>query len=150
MIASGPVLSNPAELVESERMVEFMDRLREVSDFVIIDTPPVLLVSDPLSIARAADGVLLVIDAHNSHRGALAQARDQLEQSGATVLGAVMNNFDPARAKKYGSRYYGRYFPGGYRYSYSYGGYGYAGEVAENGSGGRGAQLPATREPGSS
>ena len=145
VIASGPVLANPAELVESERMPEFMDRLREVSDFVIIDSPPVLLVSDPLSIARAADGVLLVIDAHNSHRGALAAARDQLEQSGATILGAVMNNFDPARAKKYGSRYYGRYSPYGYRYSYAYGGYGYGGEPAP-GNGARRAPREAPFE----
>jgi Mrp family chromosome partitioning ATPase len=92
------------------------------------------------------DGVLLVVDAHRTHRGALAQVREQLEQSGASVVGAIMNNFDPAKAKMYRGRNYGRYYPYGYRYSYSYGGrYGYAGEP-DNGS--TAAQVPlGTVEP---
>jgi Mrp family chromosome partitioning ATPase len=96
------------------------------------------------------DGVLLVVDAHNSHRGALAQAREQLEQSGANVMGAVMNNFDATKAKKYGNRYDGRYYPYGYRYGYAYGRYGYGGDAADVGNGAAAlGQAPLTREPGS-
>lgn len=136
VIASGPVPQNPAELIESGRMASLIDRLREVADFVIIDTAPVLLVSDPMAIARDSDAVVLVVDAHGTHRGALAHAREQLESAGANLVGAIMNDFDPSKAKAYGSRYYGRYYyPYGYRYSYGYGGgrYGYGAEP-ENGS----------------
>ncbi len=152
VITSGPIFANPSELLESERMVEFLQRLRDVSDFVIVDTPPVLVVADPLSISRAVDGVLVVVDAHESHRGALVHARDQLEQAGANVVGAVMNNFEQSKAKKYGSRYYGGYYSYGYRYGYGGYGYGrYGGYTSEqpapvaptNGSSSRPVETPA-------
>ena len=66
-------------------------------------------------------------------RGALAHARDQLEQVGANVIGAVLNNFDPAKAKAY-RHYYGYY---GRAYRYGYGGYGqpsYAYDALDNGN----------------
>ena len=87
-----------------------------------------------MAVARESDGVLLVVDAHGTHRGALLHTREQLDQSGANMIGAIMNDFDPAKARAYGNRYYGRYY---YPYSYTYGGrYGYAAYSAEpeNGS----------------
>jgi capsular exopolysaccharide synthesis family protein len=120
LLTSGPVPTAPAELLQSEQMGELVEELREVADFVILDTAPVLLVADALALAPLVDGVLVVVDAETTSRGAVTSARDQLEQLGAPVLGAVLNNFDPSKAKAYSS-YYGYY--GGFRARGGYGGY---------------------------
>ena len=143
VLTSGPVPAHPAELLQSEAMGELIEELREVADFVILDTAPVLLVADALAIAPLADGVLLVVDAENTHRGAVIQAREQLEQVGAPMIGAVLNNFDPSKAR---SPYYGYY--GSYWHRYRYSGY-YGFNYGEDGGGRRGtpAALPGESRP---
>jgi polysaccharide biosynthesis transport protein len=128
VLLSGPVPSRPAELLQSDQMSEILTGLREVADYVIIDTAPMLLVADALALAPLVDGVLFVADSEHTSRSAVAHAREQLEQVGVVVLGSVLNNFDPAKAKAY--RQYGYY--GSYR---GYGRYGYAyyGPAVENG-----------------
>jgi capsular exopolysaccharide synthesis family protein len=120
VMASGPVPSKPAELLQSERMGELLSQLRDVADFVIIDTAPVLIVADALAVAPLADGVLVVADAQGTNRGAATHAREQLDQVQAAVMGAVLNNFDPSKARYYSYYYYG-YYPYRYGYGYHYG-----------------------------
>ncbi len=127
LMASGPVPGAPAELLQSEQMGELIDDLRDASDFVVIDTAPVLLVADALALAPLVDGVLFVADAQNTSRAAVTQARDQLEQLGARVIGAVLNNVDPNKARAY-SKHYG-YYSGYHRYGYT--GAGYEGAEAD-------------------
>jgi succinoglycan biosynthesis transport protein ExoP len=122
VMASGPVPSKPAELLQSERMGELLSQLRDVADYVIVDTAPVLIVADALAVAPLADAVLVVADAQATTRGALTHAREQLDQVQAAVTGAVLNNFDPSKARSYAYYYYYGYYP--YRYGYGYG-YGY-------------------------
>ncbi|MEX0833307.1 MAG: polysaccharide biosynthesis tyrosine autokinase [Actinomycetota bacterium] len=114
LLATGPVLGNPAELVESEEMHDLLRDLRTVADFVIVDTPPLLAVADALPLASQSDGVLIVAEATSTSRDALARVKQQLDQVQATVVGAVFNNFDPSR-----TRYDGSYY-GHYRYRYRY------------------------------
>lgn len=109
VLASGPTPPNPAELIGSEAMEQMIEALRMFADFVILDTPPLLAVSDGVSLASRCDGVLMVADARTTPRGALAHAREQLEQVGANVVGGVLNNFDPSRARYY-SHYHGSYY----------------------------------------
>jgi capsular exopolysaccharide synthesis family protein len=116
VLASGPVPHNPAELLGSEDMEELLQDLRRYADFVLIDTAPVLVVSDVMTIAPKTDGVVLLVDATTTLRGAVAASREQLELVGANIVGAVFNDFDPARAKMY---------YGSYRY-HTYGNYQYA------------------------
>jgi len=92
LITSGPPPLNPAELVSSRRFMEFVDRVRQEFDYVLIDTPPVTMVSDPVVVATRADGVLLVLDAQGTRKGSVRQAVDDLRGVGAKVLGTVMNN----------------------------------------------------------
>ena len=120
VMASGPVPGRPAELLQSEQMGELLAELQEVADFIIIDSAPVLVVSDCLALVPLVDGVLFVADSETTPGTAVSQAREQLEQVGATVIGAVLNNFDPARARGYGYYQYG-----GYRYRYGAYSYGY-------------------------
>jgi succinoglycan biosynthesis transport protein ExoP len=113
LLLSGPIIANPSEVLQSEQMGELLDELKERADFVIIDSAPVLVVADSLALAPRVDGVLVVADAQATSRAAVAAARNQLEQVGATLMGAVLNNFDPSKAKAY--PYYYRYQ---YRYAY--------------------------------
>jgi non-specific protein-tyrosine kinase len=128
ILLSGPVPSRPAELLQSDQMGEILAGLREVADYVIIDTAPMLLVADALALGPLVDGVLFVADSDHTSRSAVAHSREQLEQVGAVLIGSVLNNFDPAKARAY--RHYGYYGP--YR---GYGRYGYAyyGPSFENG-----------------
>ena len=109
VLASGPTPPNPAELLGSEAMDRMLETLQMFADFVILDTPPLLAVSDGISLASHCDAVLMVADARNSARGALAHAREQLEQVGAKLVGGVLNNFNPSRARYY-SHYQGAYY----------------------------------------
>lgn len=115
VIASGPVPHDPAELLGSEAMEQMLQDLRRYADFVLIDTAPVLVVSDALTIAPKTDGVLLVVDAAVTMRGAVRASREQLEQVGANIVGAIFNDLDPTRANmNYGSYRYHTY--GNYEY----------------------------------
>ncbi|MGH2679033.1 MAG: polysaccharide biosynthesis tyrosine autokinase [Actinomycetota bacterium] len=109
VLASGPTPPNPAELIGSDAMEAILETLQTFADFVILDTPPLLAVSDGVGLASRCDGVLMVADARTTARGALAHGREQLEQVGATIVGGVLNNFDPSRARYY-SHYHGSYY----------------------------------------
>ena len=111
VIPGGPIPSNPAELLGSDRMAEIIAGLREIADFVIIDTAPVLAVADALALAPRCDGVLLVVDASATTRTGIRVAREQIEKVGGEIVGGVYNNFDPSSAKTYYSshRYYSSY-----------------------------------------
>ncbi|HEY2804109.1 MAG TPA: polysaccharide biosynthesis tyrosine autokinase, partial [Actinomycetota bacterium] len=106
IFTSGQVADAPAELLSSDRMIDFISERREVVDFIVIDSPPLLAVADGLELAARVDGVLYVADAEHTPRGALKEARRQLEWVGARVLGAVLNRAPLIRA----SAYYG-YLP---------------------------------------
>jgi len=110
VIVGGPIPQDPAALLGSRRASEFLESLRKVSDFAIIDTPPVLAVADASILAPLVDGTIFVVDSERSSRSALAQARDQLENAGANILGAVYNNFDPHASSYYPSSYYYSYY----------------------------------------
>ncbi|MEJ7842581.1 MAG: CpsD/CapB family tyrosine-protein kinase [Rubrobacter sp.] len=101
VVTAGSLPTNPAELVGSRRFAELVERARESFDYVLIDAPPVELVSDPAIIAAQGDGVLLVLDAQNTRKGLVRRSMRSLRSVGATVLGTVMNN-----AKSNGGDYY--------------------------------------------
>jgi capsular exopolysaccharide synthesis family protein len=101
VVTSGPLPPNPAELVGSRRFAELVERAREGFDFVLVDAPPVELVSDASIVAAQGDGVLLVLDAQNTRKASVRRSVRGLRTVGANVLGTVMNN-----AKSDGSDYY--------------------------------------------
>ncbi len=115
VLSSGPVPSNPAELLGSAEMDALLGELRLFADIVLIDTPPILAVSDSLILGPRSDGVVIVADAHNSSRGAVEHTREQLDQVGAAIIGCVFNNFDPSQAKYY--PYDKRYYYSSYTYA---------------------------------
>ncbi len=109
-VPAGRTAPNPAELLGSERMREFLRTLRERFDVVVLDSPPVLAVTDAAVLARDADGVVLVVNPQTTHREAALRARRQLESLGARVLGFVFNAVAlDGRRGYYGYAYYGYY-----------------------------------------
>lgn len=112
-IAAGPLPDNPAELLSSTRMREALDGLRNRYDCVLVDTPPVLAVTDALVVGREADGVILVLQGGNTARDVVQRAREQLALGGARVLGTVVNNVGSRwREVRIGYRGGERYAPG--------------------------------------
>lgn len=133
MILAGDIPPNPAELLSSKRMNKLLTILREKYDYVIIDSPPVDLVVDAVALSSQCDGVLFVVRADQSERGAVIYGMEQLEYAGANVIGFVFNCATSETTKGYGKyRYrkfaaygrYGKYSRYGYKYGYGYG-YGY-------------------------
>jgi Mrp family chromosome partitioning ATPase len=89
IIDSGPLPSNPAELLDSPRMKELLEQCKTRYDSVIIDGPA-MLVSDAKALAAAADGTLVVLNAASTHRGAAARILRELQSIRANVLGTVL------------------------------------------------------------
>jgi len=90
VIDSGPLPSNPAELLGSVLMEQLVKHQRESYDYVIIDGPPVLLVSEAKVLARLADGTVLVFNAGATRRGAALRTIRELKQVNATIVGCVL------------------------------------------------------------
>jgi capsular exopolysaccharide synthesis family protein len=89
---AGSIPPNPTELLGSSGVAELLEQVRQEFDYVLLDVPPMQLVSDPAILATQADGVLLVIDSLKTRRSSARQAMRSLEVVGAYVLGTVVNN----------------------------------------------------------
>jgi len=126
VILAGDIPPNPSELLGSARMGRLLDSLKEDYNYIILDTPPVNMVTDAAVLSPKSDGVLFVVRANQSERGAVAHAVEQLEYVKAKIIGFVLNGVDMENSNygygKYRYKKYGRYK----RYGYGgYGGYGY-------------------------
>jgi capsular exopolysaccharide synthesis family protein len=91
LLPSGPIPQNPAELLASRRLQYVIEQLRRDADFIIVDSPPILEVTDASSVATGVDGTILVAEAYRTRRRDLRQALQTLSQVNATVLGMVLN-----------------------------------------------------------
>jgi capsular exopolysaccharide synthesis family protein len=117
LMPSGPIPPNPAELLESSRMVGLVRALSERFDCVIYDTPPTINVTDAVVLARHVHGALLVVRSFATDRAAAGHARELLTESGARLLGVIINGVEapPAGYGRYGGYYagysnYARYY----------------------------------------
>jgi capsular exopolysaccharide synthesis family protein len=106
LLASGTGLANPSEQLGSRRFKEFLDKLSESFDWVIIDSPPIMAVTDPAVIAKMASGVLFVVNARRTRQKVAQAALDRLETAGASFAGVVLNGVTLDRDQYYNTRYY--------------------------------------------
>lgn len=119
LLPSGPLPNDPSELLTSPRFSELIAVVREQFDYVLVDSGPVLLISDPRVVTPRVDAVLLALRMSRRVRRDAVQAQEILSSVGAASLGVVVNGLGDARSRQY--RYGGRY---GYQYgSDSYAGY---------------------------
>lgn len=105
VLPAGQLPPNPSELVGSQRMVAVLEELLSSYHVVLIDTPPVLPVTDAVALATQADGVLLVARAGRTQRQQLAEARRRLDGVGAPVVGCVLNAATSSQAQGYYANY---------------------------------------------
>ena len=113
VLTVGPLPPNPSELLSSKKMQEMLAILREEADIVVIDSPPVTVVSDTAIIAGHADGVLLVMRSGHTREDFAERSLRILRQVDARVLGAILNSA-PVKNGGYDYDY-------GHKYGYSYG-----------------------------
>jgi capsular exopolysaccharide synthesis family protein len=114
VLPCGPIPPNPAELLTSPRFKELLDAIRKEYDFVVIDTPPLLAVTDPCVVAPRVDGLYLTLRLSKNGRPQAERAKEILTTLGAKVLGVVINDLP----KRSGAGGYGY---GEYLYGYSQG-----------------------------
>jgi len=103
IIPVGREVSNPLPLLNSERLSQLLDYLAKKVDYVLVDVPPVGLVVDAAQIGKYCDGTLVVVSYNNVHRQEVLDVKEQLDQSGCTVIGAVLNQVahDAYASRKY-------------------------------------------------
>jgi len=112
VITSGPLPPNPAELLDSEQIAQILGELRKQADVIVLDTPPILTVSDTSLLVPYSDGVIAVVVPGQTLRPMLRQLKEQVALAQGHLIGAVFNKVTPAhggyyRYYHYYSRYYG-------------------------------------------
>lgn len=113
LITAGTIPPNPAELLASNRMRDILTKAKETFDVIIIDSPPVLSVTDAAELAPLAHGVILVVKASSTPRPAILRGIRQLTDVHAKVIGCVLNNVDFEKERYHYSPYH-------YYYQYYY------------------------------
>jgi capsular exopolysaccharide synthesis family protein len=108
LITSGPIPPNPAELVASQRLRSLVEYLSDRFDYIICDSPPLLMVADARVLSRSFDGTIVVVKAHQTSNELAARAVKSLRDLNARILGLVINGMHP-RHEEY---YYGEYHSG--------------------------------------
>jgi capsular exopolysaccharide synthesis family protein len=126
---SGPVPPNPAELLDDERMILFIDKARKEFDYIFLDTPPVAVVSDTLLLARFVDVNIFIVRQRFSSNNTLELIQELYQSDKLKNMGIIINDINLTGYYGYGLRY-GYYKGYGYSYgknyygNYSYGRYG--------------------------
>jgi polysaccharide biosynthesis transport protein len=122
VMPTGDMPPNPLELLSSARFESAISQLKQQFDFIVIDTPPVELVSDALAVARVASATLFVVKAGETNLGVIRTALKRLERAGARPLGVLLNEVDFAKAQRYYGEYtgFGKVGYKGYYKSYRY------------------------------
>ncbi|AFQ46000.1 CpsD/CapB family tyrosine-protein kinase [Desulfosporosinus meridiei] len=106
VLTGGPIPPNPAELVGSQRMRRLIEEVSEQFDVVLIDTPPIIAVTDAAVLAQEVDGVILVLASGEVNKEYAQRAKEQLDKVGAKILGAVINKADLKTSEYYYYYYY--------------------------------------------
>ena len=109
ILPAGRLPVNPAELLESKSCRDIIEELKRRFDVVILDSPPVLPVTDAVLLAGRVDGVILAYEAGRTARSALARAKTQIEASGTKILGIVLNHIKAETEMPASQAYYYRY-----------------------------------------
>ena len=119
VMTSGPIPPNPSELLSSNTYHLLLDALKKHFDYIVVDSPPSLVVTDAIVLSTRVDGVLLVIDADSTQRGQLRQSADRLREVNANILGVVVNRLS-AKTDGYYDYYHYYYYQKSGDGSYAY------------------------------
>ena len=106
VLTCGPTPPNPAELLNSNRLKELLNQLKQHFDIILIDTPPVGVVTDAAILSTLVDGTLMVVASHQTESDQAVRAMKLLQTVGAKVLGTVLTKVPADRKGYYGYQYY--------------------------------------------
>ena len=115
VLFSGEIPPNPLELLGNPRMKALVEEMSQKYDYILVDTPPVSIVSDACEVANVTDGVLFLVRQNETEKDAVIRGVKQLELSNSRLLGFVLNGVMDEGGKGYKYRYRYRY-----RYRYKY------------------------------
>ncbi|WP_094603525.1 Putative tyrosine-protein kinase YveL [Sporomusa silvacetica DSM 10669] len=94
LVTSGPLLVNPSELLDSDKFKEAISSLKEQADYIIIDSPPVLAVTDSCILGSKMDGIILVVGVEKVQPEMALRAKEHLEAVDGNILGIIINRSD--------------------------------------------------------
>ena len=112
ILSSGDIPPNPSELLTSSKMEKLMENLRKDYDYIVVDLPPIIAVSDALAVSKFIDGMVVVVRSGVSDQQMLSEAMRQLVMVNARILGFVYRDADGADkqySRRYGRKYYKYY-----------------------------------------
>lgn len=108
ILLTGPIPPNPSEILSSNKFKLFINQVKGDYDYVVIDSPPILAVTDAAILSTVSDGVILVAAYNQTEKEELLDAKEQLDNVKANVLGVVLNGIDLKDSKYYYNyEYYG-------------------------------------------
>ncbi|MTI80476.1 MAG: CpsD/CapB family tyrosine-protein kinase [Firmicutes bacterium] len=107
VITTGPIPPNPAEMLGSKRMQAFLDELDNYADIIILDTPPIIAVTDASLLAGSVDGVVMVVASNQTNIDLAQKSKEQLLNANANIIGTVLNMVDEDSQDYYYYYYYG-------------------------------------------
>lgn len=113
VICCGGMIRNPSKVLASDAMKQLLKEARKTYAMIFIDTPPVLIVNEAAVLAGLVDGVVLVVTSGTTRFATLDRATEFLRNAGGTILGVVLNKYDPKKTygRFYGTHRYGHYGP---------------------------------------
>ncbi|WP_145083713.1 CpsD/CapB family tyrosine-protein kinase [Sedimentibacter saalensis] len=106
VITSGKIPANPTEVINSNAIKELIKKLSGQYDYIFLDTPPLVLVSDPLTIATYSDAVILTIAHSETEKEVIRRSIDSLKQVNANIIGTILNKMPVSKHNKYYYSYY--------------------------------------------
>lgn len=120
VLTAGQIPPNPSELLSSAKFKELLKEAEKHYDHIVVDTPPINIVSDALIVGAATNGIVLIIKEGYSTTDAVAHAISAAKFADINILGVIINGVNSS-GKRYGMGRYGKYGSKYHRYGYSYG-----------------------------
>ena len=116
VLTSGPLPSNPIELIESEALFDLLSKLKEKYEYIIFDSTPINIVSDAISLAPKTDGLVLVVKEGSTRKDDVRRAVSACKFANIRIIGTIINDVNSKSSRKYAYRKY----KSSYRYKYQY------------------------------
>ncbi|MGD9761997.1 MAG: CpsD/CapB family tyrosine-protein kinase [Candidatus Izemoplasmatales bacterium] len=105
LLLTGNALSSPHVILQSKKISDLIQRMREIYDYIIVDSPPVLTVTDALIISNLVDCVIYIVSYKKTKKDQAKLALKQLKENNANVIGAVLSNIDVKQNRDYYNYY---------------------------------------------
>ncbi|WP_027308873.1 CpsD/CapB family tyrosine-protein kinase [Caloramator sp. ALD01] len=106
ILTSGILPPNPAEVVASNKLKNFINEMKNHFDYILLDSPPVIAVTDAQILSSFLDGVILVVSSGEAEKELVKKAKDLLDKVNANIIGVVLNKLELKSRKGYGYYYY--------------------------------------------